>query len=225
MNKKITLGLAISLIAIASAVTFILTSFFSLQSFNEKIVDVNEKAEKYENLEVLDNYVREQYFGDIDEKKLNSGILKGYVNGLEDKYSRYLTAEEYQEELTEDSGERVGLGITVAEDESGYMLITEILENSPLSDSDIKVNDIIVAINDIDVLKDGFDEAVNEMRGNEGTEVTITVRRGGTDIKKTFTRTAIEVITVNGEMLDNYVGYIKVSGFKKNTPDQFISEL
>lgn len=223
MNKKITLGLAISLIAIASAVTFILTSFFSLQSFNEKIVDVNEKAEKYENLEVLDNYVREQYFGDIDEKKLNSGILKGYVNGLEDKYSRYLTAEEYQEELTEDSGERVGLGITVAEDESGYMLITEILENSPLSDSDIKVNDIIVAINDIDVLKDGFDEAVNEMRGNEGTEVTITVRRGGTDIKKTFTRTAIEVITVNGEMLDNYVGYIKVSGFKKNTPDQFIS--
>ena len=195
MNKKITLGLAISLIAIASAVTFILTSFFSLQSFNEKIVDVNEKAEKYENLEVLDNYVREQYFGDIDEKKLNSGILKGYVNGLEDKYSRYLTAEEYQEELTEDSGERVGLGITVAEDESGYMLITEILENSPLSDSDIKVNDIIVAINDIDVLKDGFDEAVNEMRGNEGTEVTITVRRGGTDIKKTFTRTAIEVIT------------------------------
>ena len=188
MNKKITLGLAISLIAIASAVTFILTSFFSLQSFNEKIVDVNEKAEKYENLEVLDNYVREQYFGDIDEKKLNSGILKGYVNGLEDKYSRYLTAEEYQEELTEDSGERVGLGITVAEDESGYMLITEILENSPLSDSDIKVNDIIVAINDIDVLKDGFDEAVNEMRGNEGTEVTITVRRGGTDIKKTFTR-------------------------------------
>ena len=225
MNKKITLGLAISLIAIASAVTFILTSFFSLQSFNEKIVDVNEKAEKYENLEVLDNYVREQYFGDIDEKKLNSGILKGYVNGLEDKYSRYLTAEEYQEELTEDSGERVGLGITVAEDESGYMLITEILENSPLSDSDIKVNDIIVAINDIDVLKDGFDEAVNEMRGNEGTEVTITVRRGGTDIKKTFTRTAIEVITVNGEMLDNYIGYIKVSGFKKNTPDQFISEL
>ena len=153
MNKKITLGLAISLIAIASAVTFILTSFFSLQSFNEKIVDVNEKAEKYENLEVLDNYVREQYFGDIDEKKLNSGILKGYVNGLEDKYSRYLTAEEYQEELTEDSGERVGLGITVAEDESGYMLITEILENSPLSDSDIKVNDIIVAINDIDVKK------------------------------------------------------------------------
>ena len=54
MNKKITLGLAISLIAIASAVTFILTSFFSLQSFNEKIVDVNEKAEKYENLEVTE---------------------------------------------------------------------------------------------------------------------------------------------------------------------------
>ena len=120
MNKKISLGLALSLIAIASAVTFILTSFFSLQSFNEKVVDVNEKAKKYSSLQVLDSYVRENYLGDIDEEELSSGILKGYVEGIDDKYSRFLTAEEYQNELSSDSGELVGLGLTLTEDESGY---------------------------------------------------------------------------------------------------------
>lgn len=225
MNKKITLGLTISLVAIASAVTFILTSFFSLRSFNKKLVDFNEKAEKYEKLETLDTLVREEYFGEIDEEELNDGILKGYMTGTGDKYSRYLNAEEYQDELTEDTGKRVGLGITVTADESGYVLINEILEGSPLKNSDVKVGDIIVAVDDIDVLKDGYEKAVNALKGAEGTEVTITVRRDGIDRKRTFKRVAVEIVTVSGEMLNNYIGYIKINGFKKNTSEQFISEL
>ena len=85
MNKKISLGLAISLIAITCAVTFILTSFYSLRSFNKKVVDVNEKAAKYSSLQSLDSYVRDNYYGKIDEDELNDGILKGYVDGLGDK--------------------------------------------------------------------------------------------------------------------------------------------
>lgn len=71
MNKKISLGLALSLIAIAVAVTFILTSFFSLQSFNKKVVDVNDKARRYDSLESLDTFVRDNYFGEIDERDLS----------------------------------------------------------------------------------------------------------------------------------------------------------
>ena len=98
MNKKISLGLCISLIAIASAVTFILTSFYSLKSFNKKVVDVNEKAQKYNSLQMLDSYVRDHYYGDIDENELNDGILKGYIDGLDDPYSRYLSDDEYMDE-------------------------------------------------------------------------------------------------------------------------------
>lgn len=225
MNKKITLGLAISLIAIASAVTFILTSFFSLQSFNEKLVDFNEKSAKYEKLDSLDKLVRDEYFGEIEEENLSSGILKGYMNGIGDKYSRYLTPDEYQDMLTEDNGKLVGLGITVTVDESGYILIKEILDNSPLENSDIKVGDIIVAVDDMDILEKGYEEAVKAMKGNEGTEVKITVRRDGIDREYVFERTAIEIETVTGKMLDNYIGYIKISGFKKNTSEQFIKEL
>lgn len=225
MNKKISLGLALSLIAIASAVTFILTSFFSLQSFNEKVVDVNEKAKKYSSLQVLDSYVRENYLGDIDEEELSSGILKGYVEGIDDKYSRFLTAEEYQNELSSDSGELVGLGLTLTEDESGYIRIAEIYQDSPVSESDLVVGDIITYVDGNDVLVTGFDESIEAMKGQEGTEITITVRRDGIDKDMVFVRRSMELTSVTGEMLSGYIGYIKITSFKKNTPDQFIEIL
>lgn len=225
MNKKISLGLALSLIAIASAVTFILTSFFSLQSFNEKVVDVNEKSKKYSSLQQLDSYVRENYYGEIEEDELDNGIRKGYISGIGDKYSRFLSAEEYQNELSENSGELVGIGLTLTEDESGYIRIVDIMQDSPALESGLQIGDIITFVDGNDVLVTGFDESVDAMKGQEGTEITITVRRDGVDKDLVFTRRSMEVKTVEGEMLSGYVGYIKITGFKKNTPDQFIEIL
>lgn len=225
MNKKISLGLSLSLIAVSIAVTFILTSFFSLQSFNKKVVDVNEKSKKYSSLQVLDSYVRDNYFGDIDEKALSDGIMKGYISGIGDKYSRYLTETEYLTEKNEDSGELVGLGLTLAEDESGYMRISEILEDSPASDSGLAEDDIITNIDGIDIKEAGFDVGMDAMRGTEGSSITLTVRREGKTTDYVLVRRTIKVKTVDAEMLGNNIGYIKVTGFKKNTPDQFISAL
>lgn len=225
MNKKISLGLALSLVAIASAVTFILTSFFSLQSFNEKVMDVNEKAKKYSSLQVLDAYVRENYLGEINESELNDGILKGYAAGLNDKYSRYLSKNEYIEEMNSNEGNQVGLGLTLQEDSSGYIRIVDILPNSPASDSELKPDDIIIKVNGEEVITAGFDASMEAMSGVDGAEVTITVRRDGIDTDHTLVRRSIEIVSVTSEMLNNYIGYIKIDGFKNNTPDQFIEAL
>ncbi|MBR6580963.1 MAG: PDZ domain-containing protein [Ruminococcus sp.] len=225
MNKKISLGLALSLIAVSIAVTFILTSFFSLQSFNTKVMDVNEKGKKYEALQSLDTVVRESYFGDINEQTLEDGILKGYVQGLDDKYSRYLTEEEYLTELNENSGTLVGLGLTITEDESGYIRISEIISSSPAADSGLLKDDLITTIDGIDVKEVGFSEAADAMKGTEGSTVTLTVRRDGKDTEYTFTRRSIVVTTVEAEMLGNLIGFIKINSFKENTPEQFIEAL
>ena len=225
MNKKISLGLALSLIAIASAVTFILTSFFSLQSFNKTVVDVSDKGKKYNSLQTLDSYVREHYLGDIDESELNDGILKGYISGLGDKYSKYLSEEEYLTEQNEGAGQLVGLGLTLTEDESGYIRIAGMIQDSPVTEAGLMVGDIITLIDGVSVLSVGFDESVEAMRGTEGSEIRLTVRRGGVDKDYTFTRRSIEEISVTGEMISEYVGYIKVTGFKKNTPQQFMNAL
>lgn len=214
MNKKISLGFAISLVAIASAVTFILTSFFSLQSFNKKF-------EKYDSLQEIDTLVHENFYGDIDENDINNGILKGYISGLNDKYSRYLTADEYTDEKSDNAGEMTGLGITVKKDDSGYIKVTEIMPDSLASESDIKIDDLIVSVNGNDVLETGFEKSMEIMSEKDNTEVSIIVRRDGVDKTYKLTRRPIEMVTVTGEMLDNYIGYIKISGFKQNTPQQF----
>lgn len=225
MNKKITLGLALSLIAVSIAVTFILTSFFSLQSFNTKVIDVTEKGKKYEALQSLDSIIRENYYGDINEETLENGILKGYVQGLDDKYSRYLTEEEYLTELNENSGTLVGLGLTLSEDESGYIRISEILSSSPAAETGLLQDDLIINIDGIDVKEIGFSEAANAMKGTEGSKVTLVVRRNGKDTEYTFTRRSIVVTSVEAEMLGSLIGYIKINNFKNNTPEQFIEAL
>jgi carboxyl-terminal processing protease len=225
MNKKISLGLALSLIAVSVAVTFILTSFFSLQSFNTKVMDVNEKAKKYTAMQSLDNIVRESYLGEINEETLEDGILKGYVQGLNDKYSRYLTEEEYLTEQNENSGTLVGLGLTLTEDASGYILISEILSSSPASDLGIMKDDLIIKIDGVDVKEMGFSAAADNMKGTEGSSITLTIRRNGKDTEYKFTRRAIIVNSVESEMLGSYIGYIKINSFKENTPEQFIAAL
>lgn len=225
MNKKISLGLAVSLIAIAMAVTFILTSFFSLQSFNKKVMDVNEKARKYSSLEMLDTYVRENYAGKINETELSGGILKGYVSGLGDKYSRYLTAEEYNTEKNNSSGEVVGLGFTMTEDESGYIRISDILPDSPATESGIVEGDIITYVEGVDVKEAGFKVSVDAMSGTEGTPITLKIRRKGRDQEFSFVRRSIIEKSVTGEMLSSRIAYITVSDFKSNTPGQFMDVL
>ncbi|MDE5620567.1 MAG: S41 family peptidase [Ruminococcus sp.] len=215
MNKKISLSLTVSLIVITSAITFILTYFFSLQSFSKK-------TEKYNSLQAVDSYVRENFYGDIDEKNISDGILKGYISGLNDRYSRYLTADEFVDEQSENAGEMTGLGFTLEENENGYIRIAEIMPDSPVSETDIKPDDFIVAVNGADVLEMGFDKAIESMSGTDVDKITVTVRRDEDDRNYTLTRRHIEVVTVTGEMLDNYVGYIKISGFKQNTSQQFI---
>ncbi len=190
-----------------------------------KIVDVTEKSKKYTSLQTLDGYIRENYYGDIDENKLSDGLMKGYISGIGDKYSRYLTAAEYLTEKNENSGELVGLGLTLAEDASGYMRISEIMEDSPAFDSGLLDGDIITAIDGLDVKEAGFSEAMDAMRGTEGSPVTLTVRRDGREQEYSFVRRSIEIKTVKAEMLGSQIGYIKITGFKQNTPQQFIDAL
>ncbi len=221
MNKKISLGLAISIAALAAAVTFIITMFFSLQSFNEKVQAVNEKAAKYERLEELDSMVRERYFKEFDEAEVMNGLLKGYVAGLGDPYSSYMTPEEYQKLHMTEMGKMVGIGITATMDESGYIRIIEAQKGSPAQAAGLRTDDLIVAVAGQDVLELGFTEAIDQVRGEEGTKAVITVRRDGKDKEYSIVRESFEVETVSSKLINEEIGYISVTNFRDNTAEQF----
>ncbi len=221
MNKKISLGLAISIAALVAAITFIMTSFFSLQRFNSQVQAVKEKAQKYERLEALDTYVRDNYYTDLDEEALMNGMLKGYVEGLDDPYSSYLTAEEYEALLERGAGQTVGIGVTATMNDDGYILLVEVQENSPAQEAGLLPDDLIIAVEGEDVAALGFETAIDNIKGDEGTDVTITVRRGGTDRDYTITRRTFDLITVTGELLEGNIGYIRITNFRENTVEQY----
>lgn len=203
--------MTVSLIILAIIATSILTALFIMNSFNEK----------YGYLQTLENIVSENFYGDIDENNIIDSVLKGYISGLNDKYSRYLTADEYIDEKSDNAGEMTGFGFTLQQDESGYIKIAEIMENSPASELDINIGDLIIAVNDIDVIEIGFEKSIELMSDTDEKEVNLTIRHDNEDKVYTLARREIEMITVTGEMLDNYIGYIKISGFKQNTYQQF----
>ena len=222
MNKKVSLGVTISAMAIVCALTFIVTSFISLQRFNTKVQAVKEKAEKYSRLEVLDTYVREHYYqSDLDEDGLMNGILKGYVAGLNDPYSVYMTEEEYASMKMRDSGREVGIGVTIVQNAEGYAEIVEVQEGSPAEQGGLKVGDIIMAVEGKDMKEAGYTESIEQIRGEPDTKVRLLVRRNEQDTEFTITRRDFELQTVKSELLEGHIGYIRIRAFRENTDEQF----
>lgn len=222
MNHKVSVGVTISIAAIVCALTFVVTSFLTLQGFNEKVQAVKEKAEKYERLEALDTYVRENYYSEeLDEEALMNGILKGYVAGLDDPYSTYMTAEEYSAKMTRESGQTIGIGVTVTKADDGMIQVVSVQENSPAEEAGVQPEDRIIAVDGASVTELGYDTAVDHVKGDEGTTVSLTIDRGGKELKLRITRKSYEVVTVHSQMLEGQIGYIRISAFRENTVEQY----
>lgn len=185
------------------------------------IVRAWRNQDTYGALNTLAATVNANYYTDIDEQAAMDGALKGYVAGLKDPYSRYMTEEEYEAFQTNESGAMVGIGVTVTPDEDGYLEIQSVTEGSPAETADLKVGDVIFTVNGMDVAELGYEKAVNEVRGAENTTVQLSIRRDKAIYLREVKRENIEVVTARGEMLDDKIGYIRISAFKENTADQF----
>lgn len=219
MNKKVSWGVTISLMAVTAAITFVITMSFSLDLFNSKVSNVKEREEAYTKIGELENFVRAKYYNPIDEEELIASVARGYVAGLHDPYAAYYTAEEYQSFSTEKAGYKVGIGCSVSE-EGGYIKINDVYSGSSAEESGLLPGDIVVAVDDTDVLSVGFNAAVDMVKGEENTIVKLTVRRDGEDILIYCTRRKNEIQSVYSELIDN-VGYIKITTFNALTAEQF----
>ncbi len=175
----------------------------------------------YGSLETLAATVDANYYTDVDRTAAMDGVLKGYVAGLDDPYSQYMTDEEYDSFMTNESGEMVGIGVTVSLDEDGYLLVQAVTKDSPAEKAGLEKDDVIMTVNDLDVAELGYEDAVSEVRGPVDTTVKLSIRRGKEVYLREIKRERIEVVTVQGQMLDDKIGYIRISAFKENTFEQF----
>jgi carboxyl-terminal processing protease len=221
MNKKISLGAALALMFVITAVTFSITMIFSRQMFSTTVTNISQREAMYDKLSEIDSYVRKNYYGTIDEKNLNDYLAAGYVAGLSDRYATYYTASDYAKKQQENAGKLTGIGIRASRSESGFIQVNEVYPDSPASEAGIKAGDLIVKVNDIDVTAETYESAISEIGGKAGTKVSMTVRSDNKDREiSEITRRVVVTPTVYSRMIGN-AGYIKIVDFNENTYDQF----
>jgi len=169
--------------------------------------------------EVLEK-INKEYVDEVDQSKSMDAAINGLLQSL-DPYSAYMTPESFEGMQTETSGKFGGLGIEVGM-EAGVVKVISPIDNTPASKAGLKAGDYIVKINNVQVQGKSLMEAVDLMRGPVGSSIEITVRRRG--VKKALifniTREIIQVQSVKSELIDNNIGYIRLTSFNENSSEQ-----
>jgi len=202
--------------------SFIFSLFFYLSSANSSEVDIYKKIDLFG--EVLEKINRE-YIDEINQSESMDSAINGLLQSL-DPYSSYMSPEILEEMQTETSGEFGGLGIEVSM-EAGVVKVISPIDDTPASKAGLKAGDYIVKINDTQVQGKSLSEAVDLMRGPVGSSIELTVRRRGEKKALTFniTREIIEIQSVKSELLEENIGYIRLTSFNENSSDQIEKQI
>ena len=182
--------------------------------------------ETNQKLEAIQTILDKNFYFEEDEQALQDGMIKGYMEGLDDPYSVYYTKEEYDEFMENTDGEYVGVGVQVSQAvDTKIITVVKVFEGGPAKKAGIEPEDVVTKVDGTDISDMDIDSVVDMIRGVEGTDVTVTVYRSsdGKDHDYTMKRRKVENPTVEYKMLSDNIGYIEVSSFYEVTAQQFIA--
>lgn len=225
MNKKISLGIAISLVAIGCAITFVLTWTVSLNIYNSKIGTSEKYEGVYAKLREIDTAVRQNYIGDVSDDALEASTINGYIAGIGDKYASYSTPSAYYELQQNYAGVILGAGFDAEEDGSGYLTVTTVYKGSSAELNGVKVGDVITAIDGKSLLSMKPGQALERLSGEVGTRLALQLLRDGESISVNLIRQQLEIESVTYRVVNDNIGYIQISTFNSKTAEQFTNAL
>ena len=183
--------------------------------------DIQEVEKIYDNL-------LSKYYGEIDKQTLSDAAIKGMIEALNDPYSTYIDAENTDDFDEQIYGYYVGIGTEITLNDENQFEVTNIFENTPATDANIELHDIVVKVNNEDVSGKTVSDIGKLIQGEIGTNVTLTLQRGEEEFDVTITRDRIDLISVTSQIFekdDKRIGYIKITNFASNTFNQFQTAL
>ena len=207
-------------------IKFLLLIFFSVFYINKTVIsaeiDIYKKIDLFG--EVLEK-INKEYVDEFNQSESMDSAINGLLQSL-DPYSSYMSPKIFDEMQTETSGEFGGLGIEVSM-EAGVVKVISPIDDTPASRAGLKAGDYIVKINDVQVQGKSLSEAVDLMRGPVGSGIELTVRRRGERKALTFNiiREVIQVQSVKSEIIDENIGYIRLTSFNDNSSDQIEKQI
>lgn len=169
--------------------------------------------------------IQQDYVEDVSDETLLRHAIRGMVSGL-DPHSSYLDPEEYQQLQSGTRGEFGGLGIEVGM-KDGFVEVIAPIEGTPAAEAGIQAGDTITRLDGEPVKGLSLQQAVDRMRGEPGSEITLTVVREGNNqpLEITIERAIIEVESVDSRMLDDGFGYLRISQFQSGTGDEALAAM
>jgi carboxyl-terminal processing protease len=181
--------------------------------------------------------LKEQYVDQLDDDKLAEGAIRGmFEYGVEDPFSGYMSPDDYQRALGDLSGQFSGIGAEMGvrnlDDPENLeacttfsdicaLVVVAPLEDSPAERAGLQAGDIVTAIDGDSVRGLSLEDAVNQVRGESGTEVTLSLSRGDRSLEMTITRAEITMREVTSRMLEDDIGYVALHGFSNPSSEQF----
>ena len=173
-------------------------------------------------LREIDSIAVSQYVGELDEEAVADYAAVGYVAGLGDQWSSYIPADQYEQYRMNSEGQGCGIGVSVISTQDSIR-VNLVYDDSPAAQAGIVKGDYIVGAAGLTVEADGADAVIDAIRGDEGTEVTVSVRKDGTDAVQELTmqRAVVTQKMAWGQMLDGNVGYIRIENFHVGSAEQF----
>lgn len=216
----------IMLIAITAFITFMITctGLYAYIKNDGKLLALNtEETGNIENeLEKYKTIIDKYYLGEVDEEKLKEGAIRGYIEGLEDPYTEYISKEEMKEYIEDAMGNYVGIGIYMAKDEkTNKVKVITPIKNSPAEKAGILPGDIIISVDGKEYSGDEVTEMSNNIKGEEGTEVKLEIYRGEEILEFTIKRESIKINPVEGKVLESKIGYMAFTSFDETTAEDF----
>lgn len=217
----------IMIVAIAVFLTFMVTSISLYTYFVNNPISITSKSSSSSKdiagtLQKYKEIIEKYYLGDVDEEKLKEGAIKGYIEGLGDPYTEYISADEMEDYLSDTMGNFVGIGIYMVKNtEKGKIQVLAPIKGSPAEKAGIQAGDLILTVDGVDYSADEMTIASNKIKGEEGTTVTIEVLRGRETKKYELKREKVKVNQVEGKVLSNNIGYINFTSFDETTADDF----
>lgn len=223
-NKANKVYKVVMLILITAIVTFMITSIGMYNYFvktNQGRIAVVESIEKNGDdysmlnakLQIVKDYLKDNYIGELNLDKMIEGAIKGYVEGVGDDYTEYLSKDEYEELIVNVTGDFVGIGVYIYKDKDGNLIVLAPMENSPSEEAGIEAGDRILAIDGENCNEMDINVASSKIKGEAGSTVELEIQRGTETLKKTVTRRTVEISDSASKILDGNIGYIVLSTF------------
>lgn len=224
-NKKYKVYKMLMIVALSVFITFMITSISLYTYFVENPVsvsanntnkDISSKLTKYR--EIVDKY----FLGDVDDEKLEEGAIKGYIEGLGDPYTEYISKEDMDTYLDDTMGNFVGIGIYMIKNtQYDKIQVLSTIKGGPAEKVGIQAGDLIVSVDGVEYKASDMTVASNNIKGEAGTKVVVEILRGVETIKYEITREKVKVNQVEGKVISNNIGYIQFTSFDETTAEDF----